>query len=60
MSNSLDLDQARRFDRPDLSPNCLPRLSADNTVDKELNSLVTLLIGSGERSLSFGLLVFIN
>ena len=28
MSNSLDPDQARRFD---LGPNCLPRLSADDT-----------------------------
>ena len=31
MSNSLDPDQARRFVRPDLGPNCLPRLSADDT-----------------------------
>ena len=29
--NSLDPDQARRFVGPDLGPNCLPRLSADNT-----------------------------
>ena len=26
MSNSLDPDQARRFDGPDLGPNCLQRL----------------------------------
>ena len=33
MSNSLDPDQARRFVRPDLGPNCLPtgRLSAGDT-----------------------------
>ena len=31
MSKSLDPDQARRFVGPDLSPNCLPRLSADDT-----------------------------
>ena len=31
MSNSLDPDQARRFVGPDLGPNCLPRLSADDT-----------------------------
>ena len=31
MSNSLDLDQARHFVRPDLGPNCLQRLSADDT-----------------------------
>ena len=31
MSNSLDLDQARHFVGPDLGPNCLQRLSADDT-----------------------------
>ena len=31
MSNSLDPDQARRFVGPDLGPNCLPRISADDT-----------------------------
>ena len=31
MANSLDPDQARRFVGPDLGPNCLPRLSADDT-----------------------------
>ena len=31
MSNSLDPDQARRLVGPVLGPNCLPRLSADNT-----------------------------
>ena len=30
MSNSLDPDQARRFVGPDLGPNFLPRLSADD------------------------------
>ena len=30
MSNSLDPDQARHFVRPDLGPNCLQRLSADD------------------------------
>ena len=29
-SNSLDPDQARHFVGPDLGPNCLQRLSADN------------------------------
>ena len=29
-SNSLDPDQARRFVGPDLGPNCLQRLSADD------------------------------
>ena len=31
MSNSLDSDQARRIVGPDLGPNCLPKLSADDT-----------------------------
>ena len=31
MSNSLDLDRARRFVETGLSPNCLPGLSADDT-----------------------------
>ena len=31
MSNSLDPDQARRLVGPDLGPNCLPMLSADDT-----------------------------
>ena len=30
VSNSLDPDQAQQFDRPDLGPSCLQRLSADN------------------------------
>ena len=31
MSNSLDPDQARHFVGPDLGPNCLQKLSADDT-----------------------------
>ena len=31
MSNSLDPDQAQRIVGPDLGPNCLPKLSADDT-----------------------------
>ena len=31
MSNSLDPDQDRHSVGPDLGPNCLQRLSADNT-----------------------------
>ena len=45
MSNSLDPDQAERFDGPDLGPNCLPRLSAEDTlVDKELKLIKLLLV----------------
>ena len=31
LSNSLNPDQARHFVGPDLGPNCLKRLSADDT-----------------------------
>ena len=37
VSNSLDPDQARYFVGPDLGPNCLQRLSADNK-GKELST----------------------
>ena len=37
MSKSLDTDRARHFVGPDLSPNCLQRLSAD-IAGKELNA----------------------
>ena len=43
MSNSLDPDQARRFVGPDLGPNCLPRLSADDTGRQRVNSTTTTL-----------------
>ena len=37
-TNSLEPDLARHFVEPDLGPNCLNRLSADDTiVGKELN-----------------------
>ena len=38
MSNSLDPDQARRFVEPDLGPNCLPSLSADDTGRQRVNT----------------------
>ena len=47
MSNSLDPDQAWPFVGPDLGPNCLQRLSADNKsplVEKELKHQVGFLI----------------
>ena len=36
MSNSLDPDQAQHFVGTDQGPNCLQRLSAENTSNKEL------------------------
>ena len=41
MSNSLDLDQARHFVGPDLGPNCLQRLSADDTRRQKVNHYTT-------------------
>ena len=38
MSNSLDPDQARRFVGPDLGPNCLPMLSADDTARQRVKA----------------------
>ena len=37
MSNSLDPDQGRRIVRSDLGPNCLPRLSTDDTGRQRVN-----------------------
>ena len=37
MSISLDLNQARHFVGPDLGPNCLQRLSADDTSKQRVN-----------------------
>ena len=39
MSNSLDPNQARHSARPDLGPNCLQKLSEDNTSRSRVNSL---------------------
>ena len=36
MSNSLVSDQARHFVEPDLGPNCLQRLSADNKSEQRV------------------------
>ena len=41
VSNSLDPDQARHFVGPDLGPNCLQILSADDTSREELNGPAT-------------------
>ena len=50
MSNSLDPDQARRFVGPDLGPNCLPRLSADDTGRQRVKA-TALIIFSAEMEL---------
>ena len=39
MSNSLDPDQDRHFVGPDLGPNCLHRLSADDTSRQRVHTL---------------------
>ena len=38
LSNSPDLDQTQCFVRPDLDPNCLQKLPADNT-SRQLNCM---------------------
>ena len=42
MSNSLGPDQAGQFVGPDLGPNCLPRLSADDTGKQRVNSVCSM------------------
>ena len=42
VSNSLDPDQARHFVEPDLGPNCLQRLSADDTTRVSCTKLFVL------------------
>ena len=37
VSNSLDPGQAQNFVRPDLGPNCLQKLSADDTRRQRIN-----------------------
>ena len=55
MSSSLDPDQARQDVGPDLGPNCLQRLSADDTCRQKVNSslivnsLVWILTGSASQ-----------
>ena len=47
MSNSLDPDQALHFVRPDLDPNCLQRLSADDTLitnRQRVNKVIVLYV----------------
>ena len=39
MSNSLNSDQARQNVGPDLGPNCLQRLSADDTSRQRVNNV---------------------
>ena len=40
MLNSLDPDQARHFVGPDLGPNCLQRITADNTCGQRVKHVV--------------------
>ena len=54
MSNSLDPDQARRSVGPDLVPNCLQKLSANDTMMQRVKGVniykgVNILLGSGKR-----------
>ena len=49
MSNSSDPDQDRQNVGPDLDPNCLQRLSADDTSRERVNTL-RYLANMGESS----------
>ena len=41
VSNSVDPDMARRFVGPDFGPNCLQKLSVDDTRRKIVNRILT-------------------
>ena len=52
MSNSSDPDQARRIVGPDLGPNCLPRLSADDTGRQRVNWTSENVMSSAKTKIS--------
>ena len=54
MSNSLDPDQARRIVGPDLGPNCLPSLSADDTGRQRVNSLTHVICNMSKLTFTSG------
>ena len=45
VSNSLDPDQARHFVQPDLGPNCLQRLWAEDTSRQRVNKPICIYMG---------------
>ena len=49
MSTSLDPDQAHHFVKPDLGPNCLQKLSADDTSRQRVNMLLFCPGNSDEK-----------
>ena len=53
MSNSLDPDQARRFVGPDLGPNCLPKLSADDTGRQRVKPKYSIRVCIFEQASTF-------
>ena len=44
MSNNLNPDQARRFVGPDLVPNCLQKLSADDTWRYRVKGMFSVML----------------
>ena len=52
VSNRLDPDQARRFVGPDLGPNCLQMLSADDTSRQRVKTLLLLYLLIKQHMLS--------
>ena len=60
VSNSWDPDQARRNVGPDLSPNCLQMLSADDTSKQSVINNSSLLLASGIIVLVKQLLLYLK
>ena len=50
VSNSLDPDQARHYVRPDLGPNCLQRLSVDDTSRQRVKICIFSYLASQARN----------
>ena len=59
MSNSLDPDQARHYVGPDLDPNCLQRLSADDTSSQRVYFILSTLMQWPLPSFDMGLINYI-
>ena len=57
MPNSLDTDQVRHFVGPEVGPNCLQRLSADNTSRQRDNLQVEERNIANMNTISLSLLV---
>ena len=59
VSNSMDPDQARNIVGPDLGPNCLHKLSADDTSRQRVNDRFDLMLNIPVNNISVMLRCFL-